>query len=376
MTLWSIFALMTAAAIFAVLWPLVRRPRLANSASGADLAIYRDQLDEIERDLAASLIGATEAVAARVEVSRRMISAFEHAKPKPAAPDKNPNAKRRRVAAVILALLVPAIAIPVYLRIGSPKIPSAPFVERAVESPELQAINKMIAQAQARLERNPEDGRVWDALARLYMRVDRNEDSVMAWQTALRLLGENADREEGLGEALLALTAGVVTIEAKEAFARAVALDRNAVAARFYLGLAAEQEGKRDEAAGIWRDLIAAAPAGSPWVGSVRDALARVEGKPADNRSGPGGGDRAAADSLTPEQIVKIRAMVERLAERLKRDGGDVEGWLQLVRSYAVLGDAGRARDAAINARNAIGQDSEKLRRLNEGARELGVAAE
>jgi cytochrome c-type biogenesis protein CcmH len=79
---------------------------------------------------------------------------------------------------------------------------------------------------------------------------------------------------------------------------------------------------------------------------------------------------------LTAEQNIKIRAMVERLAERLNRDGGDVESWLRLMRSYVVLGDSGRAHDAAVNARNAVGNDAEKLRRLDEAARGLGVIAE
>ena len=74
MTLWFVMALMTAAAIFAVLWPLSRRAPLR---TGSDVAVYRDQLDEIERDRAAGLIGEREAEAARVEVSRRLLAAAD-----------------------------------------------------------------------------------------------------------------------------------------------------------------------------------------------------------------------------------------------------------------------------------------------------------
>ncbi len=77
MTLWLVFALMTAAAIFAVLWPLGRAGR--ERRAGSDLAVYRDQLDEIARDRAAGLIGEAEAEAARVEVSRRLIAAADAA---------------------------------------------------------------------------------------------------------------------------------------------------------------------------------------------------------------------------------------------------------------------------------------------------------
>src|SRR3989440_12860820 len=78
MMLWPIFALMTLAAVLAVCWPLARRQKA--DRSGTDVAVYRDQLDEIDRDEAASLIGSVEAEAARVEVSRRLIAAVGTAK--------------------------------------------------------------------------------------------------------------------------------------------------------------------------------------------------------------------------------------------------------------------------------------------------------
>ena len=71
MLLWSVFALMTAAAILSVLWPLSRTSR---RQAGSDIAVYRDQLDEVDRDRKAGLIGETEAQAARIEVSRRLIA--------------------------------------------------------------------------------------------------------------------------------------------------------------------------------------------------------------------------------------------------------------------------------------------------------------
>src|SRR5450432_3115774 len=77
MILWPILALMTLAAVFAVWWPLARHQ--TSVRSGSDIEVYRDQLDEIGRDEAASLIGGVEAEAARVEVSRRLIAAAETA---------------------------------------------------------------------------------------------------------------------------------------------------------------------------------------------------------------------------------------------------------------------------------------------------------
>ena len=73
--LWVLIAVMTAAAVFAVLWPLARRAR--DLRSGSDVAVYKDQLEEIGRDQNWGLIAPNEADAARVEVSRRLIAAAD-----------------------------------------------------------------------------------------------------------------------------------------------------------------------------------------------------------------------------------------------------------------------------------------------------------
>src|SRR5438309_11307652 len=75
MTLWFVFALMTAAAILVVLWPLGRRR--AAVRAGSDAAVYQDQLRELARDRASGLIGETEYAAARAEVSRRLLAAAD-----------------------------------------------------------------------------------------------------------------------------------------------------------------------------------------------------------------------------------------------------------------------------------------------------------
>src|SRR5471032_1883702 len=100
MMLWFVMALMTAAAIFAVLWPLARRTPLR---SGSDIAVYRDQLDEIERDRAAGLIAEREAEAARIEVSRRLLAAADTVTPTP----PQDGTGRRRAAAVAALILLP-----------------------------------------------------------------------------------------------------------------------------------------------------------------------------------------------------------------------------------------------------------------------------
>jgi cytochrome c-type biogenesis protein CcmH len=168
-----------------------------------------------------------------------------------------------------------------------------------------------------------------------------------------------------------------VTDEAKAAFERAIALDAKLPKARFFLGVAAHQDGQGDKAISIWRDMLSEAPPGSPWAGMVRETLARVEGvaPPAGQASsapGPTADDVAAADKMAPEdRSAMVRGMVERLAERLQRDGSDVDGWLRLVRAYTVMGDRGKAISAVADARKALGHDADKLRRLDDLVKEL-----
>jgi cytochrome c-type biogenesis protein CcmH len=170
-----------------------------------------------------------------------------------------------------------------------------------------------------------------------------------------------------------------VTADAKVAFEKALALDAAHVQARYFLGLAAEQDGNRTQAAAIWRALVAAAAPDAPWLNFVRAALARVEGAGSsastDPRgSGPSEEQIAAASGLSAEQrSVMIRGMLERLSERLLRDGSDVEGWLRLVRSYMVLGEPDKARAAVADARRALAGDDGKLRQLDELVKGLGL---
>src|SRR3954449_11760187 len=123
MTLWFVFALMTVAAIFAVLWPLSRGP--SAPAGGSEEAVYRDQLAEIDRDVSAGLIGASEAEAARVEISRRLLTAVDAERAQPASADTT----LRRAVAVIALVGLPLMAVALYLPLGSPKLPDFPLSE-------------------------------------------------------------------------------------------------------------------------------------------------------------------------------------------------------------------------------------------------------
>jgi cytochrome c-type biogenesis protein CcmH len=375
--LWLVLALMTAAAVFAVLWPLARGQRVDRGAS--DAVIYRDQLDEIERDRASGTIGAAEADAARVEVSRRLLATADV--PARPAVDAASRVRHRRWATVAAFVVIPFGAICLYLALGSPSLPGQPLAQRFAAPADANSVAGLIARVETHLEHNPDDGRGWDVIAPVYMRLGRFDDAVRAYRSALKLEGETADRQASLGEALAGGANGVITTDAKGAFERALVLDKTNPRAQFYLGLAAEQDGRTNEAVDRWQSLIARAPADAPWLAYVREALARVEPSRQPDKSsgatagsGPSAQDVASAADMSPsERDQMVRGMVERLAARLSADGSDVDGWLRLMRAYVVLGELGKARAAAADARRALATDPAKLHRIEEGAKNFGL---
>jgi len=391
MSLYLILALMTAVAIFAVLWPLSREQQTAG-AGGQEVEVYRDQLEEIERDRKAGLIGDSDAEAARVEISRRLLAAADSS----GKPGSSPSPVWRRRAAALIALLVlPALSAALYITHGSPQLPGAPLAGRLNAPLENRSIESMVAQVEAHLEKNPNDGQGWQVVAPVYMRMGRFSDAVRARAQTIRLLGSNADREADLGEAQVAAANGVVTADAKATFERALKADAGNFKAQYFTALAAEQDGRPEDAARIWRAMLERAPPNAPFRTLIQQSLARVdpkaaeqkpaETKPGDSKSaaaiepkaappGPSQQDMAAAQQMTPEQRQEmIRGMVDRLAERLKTDSSDFEGWLRLVRAYAVMGDRDKAREAFVSARNTIGDDADKRKRLDDLAKGLGI---
>jgi cytochrome c-type biogenesis protein CcmH len=365
--LWIVFALMSAAAIVAVVWPLARKPRA--SRAGSDVVVYQDQLEEITRDRGAGLIGEAEAEAARVEVSRRLIAAADAPAP---APRPQPEWRRRAVAFVVVIALS-LLPVGLYAALGSPEIPGQPAYARAALPTGHQSIAALIQAVEQRLAKNPNDGMGWQVIAPVYMRLGRYDDAVVALRKSLALNGETAARDSDLGEALVAAANGVVTHEAKQLFERAVARDAKDPKANYFLGLAAEQDGNRDAAAARWRAMLEAAPADAPWIGFVRQALARVTGEPP-AEAGLTPGEMAAAEGVPEAQRAAIiRGMVAKLADRLHANGNDVDGWLRLVRAYVVLGEQEKARNAATDAKRALADRPADVKRIDDLVKTLGL---
>jgi cytochrome c-type biogenesis protein CcmH len=349
---WIIIAFLTAAAILAVLVPLSHAPA-ADDADARAARVYRDQLEELERDKADGRISASETEAARAEIARRLIAADSKARARSERRDGHGGVAVRRMTAALALLGIPILALSFYLGLGSPTLPGAPLAARLSAPIAPDDIETMIAKVEEHLVRQPEDGRGWDVIAPIFLRIGRLEEAEQAYRSAIRLLGPSATRQTGLGEAMVASEGGIVTAEAREAFEAAHALDSGAPAPRFYLALAAEQEGKTQAAANAWRSLLADTSTESPWRVPIEQALARVA--PDATPTGPSEEEIAAASEMNAaDREAMVESMVDRLATRLKDQPQDVEGWLRLIRSYVVLGRAEAAAEAARSALDGV----------------------
>ncbi|MGQ0662306.1 MAG: c-type cytochrome biogenesis protein CcmI [Pseudomonadota bacterium] len=364
--LWAIFVAMSAAAVAALLVPLVSRRGAAAARAAYDLEIYRHQLVELERDRARGALGEAEAKAARAEIARRMLAAADvpsgEASPAPDTPSI-----RASLAAVAVA--VPIAAFALYLGLGSPGLPGQPFAERRqleAQAGEREQVRRMVSRLAERLQAAPDDLEGWTLLARSLSALGRHAEALPAWRRAVALAPDSPELLGPFGESLVEAASGVVTPEARAAFERALVAEPGDPRARFYIGLARAQEGASREAIQMWTDLVAVSPEDAPWLALTRQqihhtaAAARIDpatirpsaaalapkAAPAAPR-GPGAAEIEAASRLPPaERAAMIRDMVERLARRLESEPGDLEGWRRLGRSWRALGEAEKSRAA------------------------------
>jgi cytochrome c-type biogenesis protein CcmH len=359
MVIWIILLAMTAAAVMAVLWPLSRYYAVGRQAN-PDTQFYREQLAEIERDLARGVLLPSEAEAAKAEAGRRLLRATGLQSEDAFAAVGEPALRRRRAASTLALSIVPLLALATYEIYGSPQLLSQP--PGALMQPQQAGSSSLldaVADIETHLAKNPQDGRGWEVIAPVYLRMGRIEDAVKAYDAAIRYQAPDAARFANYGEALVLAKDGLISAEAQAAFEQAVKLDPNAPKAQFYLARAAIQDGQTDKAKTILQNLVASAPADAPWTDAVRQELAAL---------GAPESASAAAPQIGPEAIA---GMVAGLASRLEAQGGTAEEWARLMRSYAVLGQRDKATDAAKRAREALAQDTEALRTIDMMVQEL-----
>jgi cytochrome c-type biogenesis protein CcmH len=402
MLFWIISASLTVVVAVLLLAPLLRASARATRYDEGEAAVYRDQLRELERDKAEGLISAEDADYARAEIGRRLLAIANREKTEEGeephddvAPATAAVARRRYTGAQAFILLcLPVIGLAGYMEIGSPGTPDAPLEARIADPGD--DVDLLVAKVERHLATAPEDGNGWNVLAPVYFRIGRYDDAELAYRNAIRILGPDAERMSGLGETIVVRNDGIVTDDAQMAFQAALKIEPNNPRADFYLALALEQSGRRAEALAAFQNIAKASPPTAPWMPLVNQHIAAnsagvplanapaatAEAGAQRNANPAAPGNPTAADIANAQTMSDadrgemIRGMVASLDARLKEDPNNFEGWMRLVRSYAMLDDKERAEAALQEGLKTFPAEGAQGQQLIAMARELGLSVE
>lgn len=331
---WVVAGVLSALCAGFILWTSARAA--AGGAADPTTALYRRQLREIDDLADRGLIPERERAATRAEAARRLLSAADGGGQ---AWSEDP-AWRRLV--LIVAGLTPLAAVALYFAVGSPGLADQPFRQRVAAwraaDPAALTAPQMAVVLQTLIDERGPDPEAYGFLAQARMASDDPAGAARALRRAIELAPDRADLWEGLGEVLVMEAGGPVTPQAQRAFQEAVKRDPKAVSARFHLARAQVEGAEREAGLAAWRTLAAELPAGDARRTAVEKALAAAMAQP--------------APKLAEDQMAAVQGMVASLAARLEEEPDDPEGWVRLVRSYAVLGDT-QKRDAALTEAKA-----------------------
>ena len=362
-------------AVAAIFLLALRRARAEIAAAADfDLKVYRDQLTEIDRDLARGTLTSDEADRLRTEVSRRLLDADRHSQ----SATRHASTGGIAVAALVIMALIGS-SYWVYLRLGAPGYPDLPLATRLAMSDEMRAnrpsqavmeqeaaasrpapiapeaeFAALMEQLRQAVADRPDDARGLELLASNEARLGNLSAAREAMENLLRVKGETATAEDhaALAELMIMAAGGLVSPEAEATLARALTLDAGNGTARYYYGLMAAQVGRFDRTFALWRPLLDEGPAEAPWIAPIRAQIEDVAARagirftlPGTTR-GPDGAAIAAAEEMSPEdRQAMIEGMVAQLGERLATEGGTVEDWARLISSLSVLGRMDQAAE-------------------------------
>ena len=391
---WAVAATLALAVAAVLIAALRRAPMAGPRGSEADLAVYKDQLAEIGRDLSRGTIGAEDATRLRAEIGKRVIEA-DRVRGAGAAPAGG--GAVGVLAGVILALVVPG-GLAVYWWLGAPGYPDMALV------PRLEALDAGIAgrpSQEAELEtlKVPRDAALDATLAtelaavtdpaalqeafRKHFEAGEMQAAVRVQERILALRGDEASANDhaNLALALVAEAQGYVSPEAETELRASLERDMGNELSRYLVGEMFLQGGRYDQTFRFWRPLAEHGTPGTPWVGSIRDRIEEVAelagiryALPAAEGAGPSAEDMAAAGEMSPEDRQQMfEGMVAQLSDRLAADGGTVEDWAKLIRSLGVLERTDEAQKIYDEARTKFEGRPAELSFLKQAAVESGL---
>jgi cytochrome c-type biogenesis protein CcmH len=390
MTFWLAATLMSLAVGAAMAFALFRRDRSGRADTAEDIDVYRDQLSEIERDVARGVLSAEEAEPVKVEVSRRILAADRKARE--GTPAGNEPKPLNLALALILLLGMTAIAIALYSRIGAPGYGDQSLSDRlaGIEAAKSGRANQATAEAAiGEMPASDADPAYLELVERLRQVMQERPDNTeghrrlaqaeatlgnfrAAHEAQARVVeltgGESPDDVRTYAEYLILAAGGYVSPEAEVALVAALTLAPDDPFTRYYAGLLFDQTGRPDRAFNLWRGLLESSGPDDPWVPPIE---AQIEGAAA--RAGISY-RLPAIGSTGEEQSERIRGMVAGLADRLATEGGTPEEWARLVRAYGVLGETENAAAIWVEAQELFQDDPQALALIRVEAEGAGIA--
>ena len=338
-----LFALMGAIVALVLLRPLLK-PAAVRDSAASERAVYRAQLRELAAEAESGAIAPAEAEGARLEIERRLlrVGAAPVAAVRPSL-----------VLALFVAIGVPAAAALLYDRLGAPGLGDQPLAERVTEEGRAAETEKLIAALEQRMKEAPDDPRGWALLARARAAEGRLIEAAEAYEKIATLLPSSVEARLGAAEMRLAAADGQVTPEVRALVAEALKLSPDNAPARHFGAYVRYADGDVDGAAAEWQKLIGELAPDDPLRPAIVSGL-KATGRPipemaapAPAAPGPSAADMEAAAGMSAgDRQAMIEGMVARLAERLKEQPDDLDGWLRLARAYDVLGRPADAVDA------------------------------
>lgn len=363
--LWAIvFGVVALATLATITLPLLRRGYAVADNGQYDRAVYRDQLKEVDRDVARGVLSPTEATSAKLEIQRRLLAAGGRTS------KAGVQAGRSPLLAIGIGGFVLIASTALYLQLGAPGLPDAPFASRGANVATVMPGNHhmdmqaAVLKLRAKLASNPNDPNDWLLYARTEGTLGDWAKARDAFKQAIALGQDGPDVLAAYGEMQVLAEQGIVPPAATTIFTQVLKADPTNDVARYYLALAAAQAGEVKKAIGMWASLAADVPENSPMRSQIARnvaAAAQSGGIPVPTlpkgttaQAAPPTPDAAAAkavEQMSPAQRKDvIRGMVAQLAAKLQTNPNDLQGWMQLGRSYMVLGDKDKAANAYAHA--------------------------
>jgi cytochrome c-type biogenesis protein CcmH len=337
------------------------RGEVPTGRSAGALAIYKDQLLELDRDVTSGIVTVGEAEAQRTEISRRLLAAGREVESKIGSQNRFPK---------FLVLAVPILAAAIYYHVGRHDLPDVPRAERLAAAETSNDWDALIARVEQQLEKNPGDMQGWQLLVPNYLNMGRFGDAARAMGKIAEISGPTAELYANMAEAFVFENKGLMTAQTVAIIAQALKLDPKHPKALYYDALGLLQDGKSAEAKAIFQSLLARSPQDAPWRPAVEQQLAKLEPNAAAPQLSPE--QMQSAQTMTPEnRMAMIRSMVDGLDAKLKTNPDDVEGWLRLIRARTVLKEDDKAAEALATARTTFATNPANVKMLNDLAIEL-----